>query len=179
MKNTSWKKLSRKILLEHTRLNVFEDEIELPNGHKIQYIHFGDQSNAAMVIARRKDGKVLLQREYSYPPNKWLYQFPGGGIKDGETPKEGAVREFSEEAGFKGSLSEIGYFYFNNRRSNGKFFVFCAKNLVSCEAKPDDEEDIESYWFKTEEINTMIKNGKIINASALAGWALFKAANLD
>ncbi len=175
MKNTKWKKLSRKILLKHSRLDVFEDKVELPDGHVTDYIHFGSGKGASLVIAERHDGKILLQREYSYPPNCWLYQFPGGAIEKSETPSQSAMRELAEEAGLSGSLKNLGFFYYDNRRSGGKIHVFTATELTPASAKKDAEEDIESYWFSKAKINRMIKDGEIVNISALAGWSMYNA----
>ena len=43
-----------------------------------------------------REEKVLLVR-HTYGPRRW--DFPGGGIKRGETPLEAARREFREELG--------------------------------------------------------------------------------
>lgn len=124
LKNTKWKKLSSNILLKHPRLTVIEDEVELPTGHKTSYVYIDEVPGAVMIIAKRKDGKLLLQREYSYPPNKWLYQFPGGAIENNEDTKQSALRELAEEAGLQGNLEELGSFYVNNRRMKHKFLYF-------------------------------------------------------
>ena len=130
-----------------------------------------------MIIPMRSDGKILLQREYSYPPNCWLYQFPGGAVEKNETPKQAAIRELAEEAKLQGSIKELGFYYTDNRRSGGKMYVFMATETKSATAQEDIEEDIESYWFSEAQINEMIKEGEIVNASALAGWALYRSAD--
>lgn len=176
MKNTVWKKLGSKLLLKHSRITIYEDQVELPNGHKTTYLHYANSLRAAMVIAKRNDGKILLQREYSYPPNKWLYQFPGGKVNENEEIEVGAQREFAEEAGLTGELSSLGSIVLDNRRSDTVHYVYLATNLTPSTAKGDLEEDIESYWFSENEIDQMIKSGAIENGSALAGWALYKAS---
>ena len=175
MKNTKWNRLSQKVLLNHPRLSVYEDQVELPNGHITNYIHFGANTGASMIIAKLKDGKLLLQREYSYPTDSWLYQFPGGAIEKNETPIQAADRELAEEAGLKGSLEKLGFYYPDNRRSGRKMHVFVATELSPVKAEADIEEDIESYWFTEKEIDKKIKNGEIVNPSALAGWAFYKS----
>jgi mutator protein MutT len=49
-----------------------------------------------------KDGKVLLLKrgeDAPWMPGKW--DFPGGGIEEGEDPKEAAAREAKEEIGLE------------------------------------------------------------------------------
>ncbi len=49
----------------------------------------------AGVVLFRADGKVLLCERIENYPKRW--QFPQGGIDDGETPLQAAVRELREE----------------------------------------------------------------------------------
>ena len=173
-----WKTLSTKTLLTHKRLNVYEDEVELPNGHRTDYIHFGKAKDASCVIAINSDQKVLVQKEYSYPPNQWLYQFPGGALEAHETPEQGALRELAEEAGQTGSLQSIGWYYLDNRRRPDKHHNFICTGLTAVTAQPDTEEEFETYWLSVAEIDTLITSGQINNSSMLAAWALFKASPL-
>ena len=45
-------------------------------------------------------GRVFIQKRA--PKDVWggLWEFPGGGVEDGETPEQAVVREFMEETGF-------------------------------------------------------------------------------
>ena len=61
--------------------------------------------NVGVVLARA-DNKVWLGRRADAPgPRNW--QFPQGGVDEGETPFEAAVRELKEETGVS-SVSLIG-----------------------------------------------------------------------
>ncbi|MDR1025853.1 MAG: RNA pyrophosphohydrolase [Lactobacillus sp.] len=55
------------------------------------------RKNAGAVVFN-KDKKILLCRRLSSTVNE-LWQFPQGGIDDGETPAEAAARELEEETG--------------------------------------------------------------------------------
>lgn len=168
-----WKQLASKLIFDHPRIKIWEDDVELPSGHRTTYVHYGEPRHSATVIAINSDGKLLIQKEYSYPPNDWLYQFPGGGIEEGETPKDGAVRELQEEGGFTGELTQIGWYYRDNRRSAGKMYVFVAQNLSEIRVEKDLEEEFESYWLTKEEIEDLISNGEFTNYSGLAAWTLY------
>ena len=173
----SWKKLTSNVLLKHPRLTVVEDDIELPDGHTSKYIYFTDTNDAAMVIAIKGDS-ILVQTEYSYPPDLNMYQLPGGAIEDGEDPLPAALRELEEESGYTAGddseVSYVGYFYVNNRRSAAKMHIILVKDPVETgETNFDPEEYIESEWIQIPTLRSMIKEGKIINYSLLAGLALY------
>ncbi len=177
MSSKKWKKLSSTQLFTHPRIEVYEDKVQLPNGHLTSYLHFGKARNSVTIIAVRKSGEILVQKEYSYPPNEWLFQFPGGGVEDGETLQTAAERELSEEASLVGELKLIGSFYTNNRRSDSKMHVFVARNLQHKSGTPDPTETFEDYWFSPDEITKKIAQSEIINASILSAWSLYVAQN--
>lgn len=169
-----WEKLSSKTLLTHSRITVIEDTVRVREGVETDYIKFEGDYGASTLIVIRDDNKILVQKEYSYPPNELLFQFPGGGINKGESPKDAATRELSEEANIKGDLDNIGWFYLDNRRKDSKMYVFIAKDLSVCPGKLDIEEELEDYWLSEQEIDDMISNNELCVYSALASWAIYK-----
>ncbi|MDP2669282.1 MAG: NUDIX hydrolase [bacterium] len=171
-----WKTVSSKEVFNHPRLSLVEDEVILPNGIKTSYLKYKDDGRCAVtVIAKRNDGKILLQTEYSYPPNQKLFQFPGGLVPHDEKPEVGANRELMEEADLmSNNLELLGSYLVNNRRSAAKMFVYLATNLQEKSLDGDQEEDIESFWFSEDELARMIKNDEILNCHVLTAWCLYK-----
>src|SRR4030095_10655478 len=49
------------------------------------------------VIVKSENGNILLVK----PTYKPTWQFPGGGLEVGESPKQAAIRELVEETGLK------------------------------------------------------------------------------
>ena len=174
------KKISTKILLDHPRVKVVEDDIILPNGKESKYLRFIHRKNTAMVIAERADGKIAVGKELSYPTGKRLYQFPGGGCEQGESLKVAARREFEEETGYKLSIPrKIGEYYLDNRRSDMKLSVYVGTAKKSNSQLIGDEFDLEVEWLTSKEIDAFIANGRVENPTMLAGWAIFKARKVD
>jgi len=168
-----WKRLDSKVLLEHQRMTIVEDSVELPGGQVVPYLRHESAGDGITVLCIR-DGQILLQREYSYPPDEFLLQFPGGKIEDGETPEEGAARELREESGYAFSGCEpLGWCYVNNRRSDAKMYFVLARDVAPvAKAGGDLEEFIESFWVPLGEFEQMIADGEVTNYSVLAAWAL-------
>lgn len=174
-KKIHWKKLKSTVLYKHPRIELIEDEVVLPSGDIISYLKFG-QGGKGVTIICIKNNKVLLQKEYSYPVDDVLFQFPGGKVEKNETIIQAARRELLEESGRKaGKITKLGWYFVNNRRTNAKMYVVLARFMaITKEAEGDLEEDIKSQWVTKEKLNAMIQNGKIVNYSALAAWALFE-----
>jgi len=170
-----WKKKASKVILNHPRLKVFEDRVILPSGKMTTYIRYFSGEDAVTIIARNAEGKIVVSREYSYPPNKVLWQFPGGSIHSFETPKQAVVRELREEVKLRPKKVELlGSYFTNNRRSHTRMFVFIATKLVSAPLKGDIEEEITNFWFTEKQVEKLIKKGEIENVHFLAAWSLYK-----
>jgi len=174
--NIHWKRISRKTLFENSRITLIEDEVELPSGNKVPYLLFGLGTKSVTVICIR-DKKVLLQQEYSYPPDKMLYQFPGGKVEANELPIDAARRELIEESKLSpNSIHELGWYYINNRRSDAKMHVMIVEGFKKNNSLiGDSEEDITSRWISVVKFEEMIARGQIVNPHALAAWTMFKS----
>lgn len=175
-----WKKLASKVLLDHPRARIVEDEIELHNGSYSSYLRFETRVDAAEVILVNDEGKIFVAREYSYVLGYPVYQFPGGALLAGEDPLEGAQRELREEAGFEAKeLILLGSYFPFHRRMEMKHFVFVGRGLIENPLPADQEELFENFWFSEDEIDLMIKKGEMVNASLLSAWAIFKASKVS
>jgi ADP-ribose pyrophosphatase len=170
-----WKRLRTKTLLKHPRITIAEDDVQLPNGEAVQYIRYMHTKEAVGVLCIQ-DGKILLQQEYSYPPNRVLYQLAGGGVEAGEALEAAAKRELAEESGLRAkSWQKLGEFYIDNRRSDKKMHIFLAQNCANITREGGDvEEDITSKWVTISRFKDMINSGEIVNAPLLIGWTFYQ-----
>lgn len=109
-----WKFIARKHIFQHPRLQLAEDTVALPNGKEISYLREAPaKTHSVAIIAINADGHILLQKEYSYPPNTVLWQLPGGAIESGESIIDAARRELAEESGFTANnCTVIGSYLF-------------------------------------------------------------------
>lgn len=174
-----WLKISSKILLDHPRLLVEEDQVKLPSGQQISYLKYGYNGNGVIVCATDSNGRMLFVREYSYVLDKVILSLPMGKINAGESAIFAANRELSEETGFiSNSLDEIGRFNQNHRRSNNTAHLFSAKDLVKHSSPKDlEESDIEIIWLSTNDIHDQILSGNIVDSDTLSSLYLFTSYN--
>ena len=172
-----WRKISSRHILDHPRMQLVEDEVELPSGKKIQYLRQEYSGRGGVIVICRKGNKILVQREYSYPVDEILWQFPGGKIEADETPEQAATRELAEESGIKAENAKcIGWFYPDNRRTNARLFVVECDYVTDDEkARPDDTEFIESEWIENGQISQMIRRGEVRNYAMLAAWGMLQS----
>ena len=72
---------------------------------------------AAVVI---RDGRMLA---IAYAPQKGGHFIPGGGVEQGETPEEAAIRELHEETGLRGTVQRKLATVYNRGRHEHYFLV--------------------------------------------------------
>ena len=91
--------------------------------------------NRSVVFVIRN--KKILMEKLSYPSlgDRVFYSIPGGGIEDGETPEQAAIRELKEECGLDGTIVRKLTELYNNDRTE---YVFEVK-------VPDNQEPITGY----------------------------------
>ena len=80
-------------------LHAMRDTVRLPDGSSAvrEYIR---HPGAVMVIPLLDDGRVVLERQYRYPLQRALLEFPAGKIDPGEDHFACARRELREETGY-------------------------------------------------------------------------------
>jgi ADP-ribose pyrophosphatase len=104
-----------------------------------------------------------------------VYEFPGGGVEEGESILDAARRELMEEVGlYPGRLEPLGSFLVDHRRSAGRQHVFLATEFEQRWLEPDLGEIVEFEWLSVEAIDQMIRSGMIENMFLLAIWTFFK-----
>lgn len=93
-------RLSSEQLLRGNFLDVRRDTIALPDGGQAtrEYVvHPG----AVMVVPLLDDGRVIVERQYRYPLQQVILEFPAGKLDAGETGQRCAIRELAEETGYR------------------------------------------------------------------------------
>ena len=94
-----------------------------------------------------KDQRILLCHRRDYD----LWNLPGGGLEDGETPLDGIVREIKEEIGVISEVVRLAGIYFKPEQNEIVFSFVC--NIAVGKTKLTDEAD-DIKFFKLEKIPT-------------------------
>lgn len=159
-------------------LKLRADNCTTPQGGKVNtyyVLEYGDWVNC---IAIDQEDNVMMLRHYRHGVQKYIMEFIGGGIEEGEDPQVAAKRELEEETGYTGgSLFHAGSSYPNPANHTNKVHTYLAVGgNISQDQNLEVGETIhvEKIPFKTV-IEEMSKPDPVYPAIYLA--ALFHAMN--
>ena len=167
-----WRYKTSRVLLEHARLRILEDDLELPDGQEISWLRYEKLRDFVVVVAYQEKQLVVIQH-YNPPLKDYLCEFPCGMIDDGETVLDAAYRELLQETGLSASRLElVGQFLANPRRSNTRAYVVVATDLSQAAAALEPGEMIELERLELRQFEVRLRQGLEMSADALAAWSL-------
>lgn len=160
------KTLKKNCLYNGKILDLFKDDIELPDGNKAvrEYVNHSGGSS----ILCEKDGKILLVKQYRYPYGKELLELPAGKLNPGESPEQTAIRELEEEGGvIAGKVEKLFDVYPTPAYTNEIIRIYKAIDIKEGSVHLDEDEFLSSVWVDKEELKQMIARGEIKDAKTL------------
>lgn len=170
-----YQRLDRKLVYQGTIINMYEDTIQVPNGHIVHWDFIGHHG-AAGVLPILENGKILLVKQWRNALDRFTYEIPAGGLEyDGEAMRECAIRELEEETGYQAGTVE---FLVSVRTTvafcNEQIDIFLARNLVKTQQHLDEDEDIEIHAFGLEELLEKIQTGEIQDSKTISAILSYK-----
>jgi len=150
------------------------DKCKLHNGKDYEY-HYVHTEGSSFILPVRDNGKIIMVNQYRYLNERFSIEFPGGGIKKGQSPEQVARKELIEETGFDGELAKAGYFNPYNGIADEICHVFIARNLEPSDSETkDDSEEFELVELTPDEIDEKILSNEIYDGMTMAAWAIAK-----
>ena len=168
------KLVSSNELLKTSIFRVTEDHAVDPEGFEIKRAIVQHEGSAVMMPVDEK-GRILLVKQYRLPARQYLWELPAGRMDPGETPLKAAKRELEEETGLKAKKwTKLAFFYPSPGFLAENMTIFVAEELKQGEAKPMEDERIETRWFTAKEIDSWISEGKIQDGKTMIGYYSWK-----
>lgn len=164
-----FERLDRKLVHKGKIIDYYEDTVKVPNGNIVTWDFIGHKG-AAAVVAVRKDGKLLMVRQYRNALDRETLEIPAGGLNGADEPTEqAAARELEEETGYRcAQLEKLLTIRTTVAFCNEKIDVYLAQDLEPGVQHLDEDEFIRVEAYAPEELCEMIYNGQIEDSKTVA-----------
>ncbi len=168
-----------KKLTDNRFLNLYELDAVFRNGTQAPYYVASRRKDSASIKAashsHQADGiivygvfgeakdRLVLIRQYRYPIDDYVYEFPAGLAEPGEDPVQAGVREFFEETGLELKAIQVSRPFYT---SIGMTDESCATVFGYCTGIPtnihqEGTEDIQVVLADREECRRILKEENV------------------
>ncbi|SFB72218.1 ADP-ribose pyrophosphatase [Polaromonas sp. OV174] len=162
-------RVSSEALLKGHFLHVWRDTVGLPDGSQAtrEYvIHPG----AVMIVAQLDDGRLVLERQYRYPVQAVMIEFPAGKLDAGEASLACAQRELLEETGYSArEWAKAGVLHPVISYSTEFIDIWFARGLTLGERKLDAGEFLDVFAASPAELLAWCGSGRVTDSKTLTG----------
>lgn len=153
-------------------MELFQDTVQTPKGKTLHYTHYRS-SDVVIVVPFIDPQHLVMIRQYRYPLDRILLEFPAGHVEKSESPLATARRELQEETGYKARRIEHVYDYHPSvSKSKQTVHVFRATDLEVGKTDHDSTEDIRVQVVKVRDLEKMVRMKKVDNAGTLIAYLL-------
>lgn len=173
-------RISSEVILKGNFLTARRDVVRLPDGTQAtrEYvIHPG----AVMVIAQLDDGRLVMERQYRYPVERVMIEFPAGKLDAGESSLACAQRELMEETGYTArQWARAGVLHPVIGYATEFIDVWFARGLTLGQRHLDVGEFLDVFTATPAELLAWSFQGQLTDAKTLSGllWVQNVAAGL-
>lgn len=162
-------KIASQEILKGNFLHAFRDTVRLPDGSSAtrEYVK---HPGAVCMIPLLDDGRLVLERQYRWPMQRVMVEFPAGKLDPGEDPLACGKRELLEETGYTArEWAHAGQLHPVISYSTEFIDVWFARGLELQERRLDDEEFLEVITATPQELLEWCRTGVVTDSKTLYG----------
>lgn len=166
-----WEVVESEYLHKRPWLTVRRETLQMPDGRLVPEYYVLEYSDWVNIIALTKEGKFILVKQYRPGIQATCLELCAG-VQEGSdaSPLESAQRELLEETGYAGGeWSEFMRLSPNASAMSNFSYCFIAKGVEKiADQSLDASEELTVHLFSREELEELLLQGKIVQATMAA-----------
>jgi 8-oxo-dGTP pyrophosphatase MutT (NUDIX family) len=167
-----FQRLSREVLVDNPWHRYCKDRYVQTDGSEGTY-YYVDMPGSAACIPVFDDGSTVLVRQWRYLLGAEFWEFPIGGMKQGEDPLAIAQKELHEEAGLRGrEWIPLGRFAPYKGVSNELCHYFLVRGLSEVAQELEPSEQITVHRMPFAEARRRLVEQDCADGQSLSGLVL-------
>ncbi len=167
-------RLAREVLVDNPWHRYCRDRYVQRDGSEGTY-YYVDMPGSCAVIPVFADGSTVLLHAHRYLLGRDLWEFPIGGMRDGEEPLAVAKKELHEEAGLVAAQwAPLGHFAPYKGVSNELCHFFLARDLQQVAQELEPSERITVHRLPFAEARARLLDQECGDGQSMAGLLLLE-----
>ena len=155
-------------LLKGHFLHAFRDTVRLPDGSSAQR-EYVKHPGAVVIVPMLDDGRLVLERQYRYPVDRVMIEFPAGKLDAGEDPLLCGQRELLEETGYTArEWARAGQMHLAIAYSTEIIHVYFARGLQAGPRQLDAGEFLDVIAATPGQLLDWSRSGELTDAKTLS-----------
>jgi len=153
-------------------LRVHQDTVRLPDGAHAQREYVVHPGAVVIIPLLGEEGnwRVVLERQYRYPVQQVIVEFPAGKLDAGEQALSCARRELREETGFSATKwARAGQLHPLVAYSDEAIDIWFARGLTPGARHLDEGEFLDVFDAPVEQLMAWCRDGTITDAKTIIG----------
>lgn len=173
-----WPRLDSRVIGDFRIFRLAEETFEMPGGSRTHSFYVLWSADWVNVVPITPEGRVVLIRQFRPGTCEVTIEVPGGMVDEGEDPADAAMRELEEETGYRAErVIPTG-----RVRPNPAILRNTCHMFVALQARPvgrtqmDEAEDVETFEATWEEVDALVRSGRIDHSLVLNTLTFARAA---
>lgn len=164
-----WTVRGRRLLYESDWVNVWLEDVELPDGRRLDHHVLRMPRRSVTVVVLDDSGEhVLLLWRHRFITDTWGWEVPAGWTEGDESLEEAARREVEEETGWApNSLTPLITYYALPGLADLPFTLFRADGARHLGPPSDGSEASRVEWVPIANLSKLVDKGHVTDGPTL------------
>ena len=168
-----WLHRGERTIYDSDWVSLHVADVLMPDGTQVDHHVVRTPRPAAGTIVIGPDGMLMIHR-HRFITDTWGWEIPAGGVDDGESPAEAAIRETREETGWEpATVESLCSFHPANGVLDQTFHIFVGRDASHLGPPTDTNEADRIEWVAAPAVRQLLLGGDItdgLSFGAISYW---------